>query len=277
MVDIGNYCKLKVIKKVDFGYYLEADDEEILLPNNSVVGEEPEIDDYVTVFIYRDSSDRIISTMKKPYFSVGEIAMLNIVSITDIGAFADFGLERDLFIPMKEQKYTLVENKKYPIAMYVDKTERLAGTTRIEDYIEIAEEGSYKVTDEVTATIYDTTSSGSLDVLIDGKYKGLILANEHYTYIYPGDEIKVRVKRIYEDGTIGVTPRKTRLESRDVLEKQIIEYLKRNGGAMPFCDKSSSQDIRKEFNTSKNYFKIALGGLMKKKLIEQNKEGTRLL
>lgn len=194
MVGIGNYCKLKVIKKVDFGYYLKADDEEILLPNNSVVGKMPEVDDEVTVFIYRDSSDRIITTMKKPLISVGEIAMLNIVSITEIGAFADFGLERDLFIPMKEQRYKLVKNKKYPIAMYIDKTERLAGTTRIEDYVEIAQEGQYKVTDVVTAVIYDITSSGSFDVLIDGKYKGLILANEHYTYMYPGDEVKVRVK-----------------------------------------------------------------------------------
>ena len=278
MITVGQYSKLKVSKKVEFGYYLEDNfGDEVLLPNSAIKGHEIKEGDKIEVFIYRDSKDRLISTLKKPYLTVGEIGYLEVVSQNNIGAFANFGLERDLFIPLREQGYKLKEGKKYLFYMYVDKTDRLAGTTRIDSYIELAQEGTYKVADEVKAIVYDTCENGTLNVLIDGKYRGLILANEHFDYIYPGEEIDARVKIIYEDGTLGITTRKRRLDARDELSDKILKYLKENGGFMPFNDKSSPDDIKKEFNTSKNYFKMTLGGLMKQKLITQDKEGTRLL
>lgn len=278
MILIGEYNKLKVSKKVDFGYYLEDNfGDEVLLPNSAAKGHEIKEGDKLEVFIYRDSKDRLISTLKKPLITVGKIAYLEVVSQNNIGAFVNFGLERDLFVPLREQNFKLKEGKKYLFYMYVDKTDRLAATTRIDSYLDLAEEGKYKVSDEVDAIVYDTCENGTLNVAIDGEYRGLILANEHFDYIYPGQEIKARVKRIYEDGTIGVTTRKKRLDARSDLSETILKYLKENGGFMPYNDKSSPEDIKREFNTSKNYFKMTLGGLMKEKLITQDKEGTRLL
>ncbi|OCA99839.1 CvfB family protein [Clostridium beijerinckii] len=278
MISVGQYSKLKVSKKVDFGYYLEDNfGDEVLLPNSAAKGHEIKEGDQLEVFIYRDSKDRMISTLKKPLLTVGEIGYLEVVSQNNIGAFVNFGLERDLFVPLKEQNYKLKEGKKYLFHMYVDKTDRLAATTRIHSYLDIAEEGKYKVSDEVSAIVYEINENATLNVAIDGEYRGLILANEHFEYIYPGQEIKGRVKRIYEDGTIGVTTRKKRLEARSELSETILKYLKENGGFMPYNDKSSPEDIKREFNTSKNYFKMTLGGLMREKLITQDKEGTRLL
>jgi predicted RNA-binding protein (virulence factor B family) len=278
MIEVGRYINLKVSRKVDFGYYLEDRfGDEVLLPNSGAKGYEINEGDNLEVFVYRDSKDRLISTLKKPLLTVGEIAYLEIVSQNAIGAFANFGLERDLFIPLKEQSFKLKEGKKYLIYMYVDKTDRLAGTTRIDSYLELAEEGKYKVSDEISAIVYDTNENGTLNVAIDGEYRGLMLANEHFDYIYPGEEIKGRVRRIYEDGTIGITTRKKRLEARSELSEAILKHLQENGGFMPYNDKSSPEDIKREFNTSKNYFKMTLGGLMKEKLITQDKEGTRLL
>lgn len=278
MITIGQYNKLKVSKKVDFGYYLEDNfGDEVLLPNSAAKGHNIKEGDKLEVFIYRDSKDRLISTLKKPLITVGEIAYLEVVSQSSIGAFVNFGLERDLFVPLKEQNFKLKEGKKYLFYMYIDKTDRLAATTRIHSYLELAEEGKYKVSDDVTAIVYETNENGTLNVAIDGEYRGLMLANEHFDYIYPGQEIQARVKRIYEDGTIGITTRKKRLDARSELSETILKYLKENGGFMPYNDKSSPEDIKREFNTSKNYFKMTLGGLMKEKLITQDKEGTRLL
>lgn len=278
MITIGQYNKLKVSKKVDFGYYLEDNfGDEVLLPNSAAKGHEIKEGDNLEVFIYRDSKDRLISTLKKPYLTVGQIGYLEVVSQNNIGAFVNFGLERDLFVPLKEQGYKLKEGKKYLFYMYVDKTDRLAATTRIHPYLDLAEEGKYKVSDEVDVIVYETNENGTLNVAVDGEYRGLILATEHFDFIYPGQQIKARVKRIYEDGTIGITTRKRRLEARSELSETILKYLKENGGFMPYNDKSAPEDIKKEFNTSKNYFKMTLGGLMKEKLITQDKEGTRLL
>ena len=278
MIIVGNYNELKVSKKVDFGYYLEDDfGDEVLLPNSAIKGQEIKVGENLEVFIYRDSKDRLISTLKKPLLTVGEIAYLEVVSQSSIGAFVNIGLERDLFVPLAEQSFKLKEGKKYLFYMYVDKTDRLAGTTRIDSHLDIAEEGTYKSADEVSAVVYDTCENGTLNVRIDEKYRGLILSNEHFEYIHPGEEIQARVKIIYEDGTIGLTTRKKRLDEREILTEKILQYLNANGGFMPFNDKSSSEDIKKEFNTSKNYFKMTLGGLMKQKLITQDKEGTRIL
>ena len=278
MMIIGEYNKLKVSKKVEFGYYLEDEfGDEVLLPNSAAKEHEIKEGDKLEVFIYRDSKDRLISTLKKPLVTVGQIAYLEVVSENNIGAFVNIGLERDLFVPLREQGFKLKEGKKYLFYMYVDKTDRLAGTTRIDSHLDLAEIGKYKSSDEISAIVYDTCENGTLNVMIDGKYRGLILANEHFEYIHPGEEIQARVKIIYEDGTLGITTRKKRLDEREVLTEKILTYLKENGGFMQFNDKSSSEDIKKEFNTSKNYFKMTLGGLMKQKLIAQDKEGTRLL
>lgn len=278
MIVLGQFCELEVSKKVEFGYYLKDQfGDEVLLPKNSCEGKKVEEGDTIEAFVYRDTKDRMICTLKKPYITSNEVGYLEIVSQTKIGAFADIGLERDLFIPLKEQPFKLKTGQKYLISMYIDKSDRLAGTLKIGNYLEKAEEGTYKVGDEVAAVAYETNERSTWNVAVDKKYKGLILANEHFDYIYPGEEIKGRVKTIYEDGTIGITTRKKRLDAREEIEEKILKMLEEGGGFMPFNDKSSAEDIRLEFGTSKNYFKMSLGGLMKKGLITQDKEGTRLI
>lgn len=216
MINIGQFNKLKVKKKVDFGYYLEDKfGDEVLLPNSNAKGSKVEVGESLEVFVYRDSKDRLISTLKRPLLTVGNIAYLEVVSQSEIGAFVNIGLERDLFIPLKEQAFKLKTGKKYLFYMYIDKTDRLAGTTKIHEYLDIAEEGKYKVDDEVKVIVYDTAENGTLKIAVDREYIGLILPNEHLEYIYPGEEISARIKRVYEDGILGITTRKKRLDARE--------------------------------------------------------------
>ena len=277
MLRIGEYNKMKVDREKDFGFYLRELDgrAEVLLPKSLLEGNKVSVGDEVEVFIYRDSKDRALATFKKPLAKAFDVAYLEVVQQSEFGAFIDFGLDRDIFVPLKEQRYKLHTGKKYLFYIYVDKTDRLAATTEVENYIEIGE--GYKVGDEVTAMVYSKTPAGTLNVAIDGKYKGLVLPNEYYFEVHPGQEMKLRVKRVYEDGVIGLTPRKTRLNERDALQEKIVKYMEKNGGFMTFNDKSSPEDIKATFGTSKNYFKMALGELMKKGLIAQDAEGCRLL
>ena len=270
MLRIGEYNTLIVDREKDFGFYLidKQSKEDVLLPKSLAEGMGVEVGKEVEVFIYRDSKDRPIATFKKPLAVVGDVAYLKVVQQGEFGAFVDFGLDRDIFVPLKEQRYKLHTGKKYLFYIYVDKTGRLAATT---------EEGTFKVGDEVTAMVFSKTPSGTLNVAIDAKYRGLVLPNEYYNEVHPGYEMQLRVKRVYEDGVIGLTPRKTRLSERDELQEKIVTYMRKNGGFMEFNDKSNPEDIKATFGTSKNYFKMALGGLMKAGKLTQDKEGSRLI
>lgn len=277
MLKIGEYNLLKVDREKDFGFYLTDKEgrEDVLLPKSLAEGKNVKVGDEVKVFIYRDSKDRPIATFKTPLATAYDVAYLKVVHQGEFGAFIDFGLDRDIFVPLKEQRYKLHTGKKYLFYIYIDKTNRLAATTEVEPYIEVGE--GFKVGDEVIAMVYSKTPSGTLNVAIDGKYKGLVLPNEYYDEVHPGHEMKLRVKVIYEDGVVGLTPRKTRLNERDELKEKIVQYMRKNGGFMEFNDKSSPEDIKATFGTSKNYFKMALGGLMKEGKIAQDAEGSRLI
>lgn len=275
MIFIGEYNDLKVDRQVDFGFYLtDGEDNDVLLPKSELNEQEVNCGDALEAFVYRDSKDRPVATLRAPLIKVGEIAYLEIVGISDFGAFADIGLDRDIFIPIKEQKFNLVKGKKYLLYGYLDKTGRMAATTYIDSYIKIGE--GYKIDDDVEAIAYGLGGEKTIRVAIDCKYQGIILANEHFKDIYPGDKLNARIKKIYEDGIIGVTERKKRLESRDDLKEKILQYLEENDGFMPYNDKTSPEIIKEKFETSKNYFKMTLGGLMKEGKIEQSLEGTKL-
>jgi predicted RNA-binding protein (virulence factor B family) len=278
MMNIGDFNKLTVTKKVDFGYFLntsaESSSDDILLPTRSALDCEINIGDEVDAFIYRDSSDRLIATLKKPLAKVGDIAYLKVVSNTKIGSFVDFGLEKDLLVPLKEKLYDLKEGKQYLFYIYLDKTGRLAATTYIDRYLDT--ESEYKVGDEVKGIVYGFQTNNSAMIAVDNLYKGVILFNQYFTELQHGDVLELNVNKLYEDGKLGLTPRKTAMVERLSLQDIILEYLNNHDGFMPFNDKSSPEDIYKVFNTSKNYFKNALGGLMKRDLITQDKDGTKL-
>lgn len=278
MIKIGDFNKLKVIRRPDFGYYLDADtgntNDDVLLPNKSALGTELNIGDEVEAFIYRDSKDRIIATLKEPFATVGELAYLKVVSTTPIGSFVDFGLERDILVPFKEKLYGLQNDKCYLFYIYLDKTGRIAATTDIDRYLEDTDK--YVLGDNVKGTVYGFQTNESAMVAVDNMYKGVILKNEYFSDIHHGDVLDLTVLKIYEDGKLGLTPRKAGKIQRTELQDTILEYLKANNNFMPFNDKSSPEEIHEVFHVSKNNFKNSLGGLMKRNLVVQDENGTRL-
>jgi predicted RNA-binding protein (virulence factor B family) len=280
VINIGKFNKMKVARKVDFGLYLDAEtgntSDDILLPKSNFNDAELNVEDEVDAFIYRDSKDRLVATLKAPIAQVGELAYLKVVGEADFGSFVDIGLERDVLVPKKEENYMISIGACYLFYIYVDKTGRLAATTFIDRYLE--DVSPYSVGDEVNATVYGFQTNGSVMAAVDNKYKGVILRNEYFERVLPGEQLKLRVKKIYdEDGKLGLTPRKTPKEERTQLQDDILSYLKEHNGFMEYNDKSSPEDIKAVFHESKNYFKNALGGLMKKQLIRQDEKGTYLI
>lgn len=278
MIKIGDFNKLKVARKSSFGYFLDAGtgstSEDILLPNKNTPDIEPNVGDEVEVFIYPDSRDRLTATMKAPLAKVGDFAYLKVVANTQIGTFVDIGLEKDVLVPMKEKLYTLESNKNYLFYIYLDKTGRIAATTNVDKYLE--ESSEYKIGDSVKGTVYGFQTNNSAMIAVENKYKGVILHNEYFTELHHGDVLDLNVKKIYEDGKLGLTPRNVGKVERENLQETILEYLKSHDGFMPFNDKSSPEEIHNAFHASKNYFKQSLGGLMKRGLITQDEKGTRL-
>lgn len=280
MIKFGDYNTMKVIREATFGLYLDKEtgntSDDILLPNGNIVGETPKIGDEVEVFIYRDSKDRLIATMKKPKVTVDNFAVLAVSSVTDFGAFLDFGLERDILVPKGEMKYTMVPGNEYLVFVYEDKTGRLAASTEVGRYLEIAKEDQYAIGETVTGIVYDRQTNGTLEVALEEKYMAIVLKNEYYTDINPGDRVTGTVKRILDDGRISFTPRKKMIEAKEELSDKILAYLKEHDGFMPYNDKSTPEELKKQFNSSKNYFKVSLGNLMKKGLVRQDEKGTYL-
>ena len=281
MIKFGDYNELKVAREASFGLYLDKEtgntSDDILLPTGSIVGEIPKVGETVTVFIYRDSKDSLIATMKKPIVTVDNTAVLSVTSVTNFGAFVNFGLERDILVPQREMKFPLETGKEYLFFIYEDKTGRLAASTEVGRYLETPEEDLYKVGDTVSGIIYNKQTNGTLEVAIDDMYPGIVLVNEYFFNANPGDRISGTVKKILEDGRISFTPRKKMIEAKEELSDTILRYLEEHDGFMPYNDKSTPDEIKKKWNSSKNYFKIALGNLMKKGLIRQDEKGTHLV
>jgi Uncharacterized protein conserved in bacteria len=278
MINIGIYNLMKVVRISGHGYYIDAGagkaGDDVLLPKNSTAGQTLSLGEEVSAFIYRDSEDRIIATLRKPKAVVGDIALLKVVSVTKIGAFVDIGIERDVLVPLKEQSYKLVVGGEYIFYIYVDKTGRLAATTYIEKHLENASQ--YRVGDEVIGMCYGFQTNGSVMVAVDNRYRGIILKNEYFYPIKPGEKLSLRIKKFYEDDKMALTPRKAPMDERLEMQDNILKYLREHDGFMPYNDKSSPEIIKEVFHQSKKYFKNALGGLMKQNLITQDDHGTYL-
>jgi predicted RNA-binding protein (virulence factor B family) len=281
LINIGEFNKLKVKRKVDIGYYLDGGTEnfsdDVLLPIRNTGEADLTEDELVNAFIYRDSSDRVIATLKKPIAVVGELAYLKVVSTTSIGSFVDMGLEKDILVPFKEKLYALQNGKSYLFYIYLDKTNRIAATTYIGKHLQVCPLNTYAVGDYVTGTVYDIAPNKNVKIAIDNIYKGVILKHEYFTEITYGNVLELRVTKIYDDGRIGLTPRKSAELEVSALQEKILDYLNSHNGFMHFNDKTSPEEIYETFNVSKKYFKISLGGLMKQNLITQDENGTKLI
>lgn len=279
MIKIGDYNKLEVKRKTDFGYFLDGKTNDtkndILLHNRLLNKNTIEVGDTVDAFIYIDSEGRKSATLVPTKAKVDEVAYLKVVAHTAIGSFIDIGLQKDILVPFKAKTYELEKGERYLFYIYLDKTGRLAATTDIDNHLTTDHE--YNIGDKVTGVVYGFQTNNSAMICVDNKYAAVILSNEYFTELKIGEKIEeLNVIKIYEDGKLGLSPRQGRKEELDTLETKIINYLEGADGHMRFNDKSTPEEITTVFNTSKKNFKRTLGVLMKKGLISQSENGTNL-
>lgn len=281
MIKIGEINKLKVLRKKDYGYFLDGQTKEksddILLPNQNIVDESSiNLNQELEVFIYKDSQNRLIATQKKTKAMAGQVAILEVCDNSEIGSFIDIGLERDVLVPFRERKYKLFEEEKYPFYIYVDKSGRLAATTDIGPYLSL--EAPLKKGDTCNGCVFGFQSNGTALICIEPNYYGLILKDEYYTSLREGDHLEgLRVIKTYEDGKLGLSTRAEKGEELDKLAKNILSYMEGNDGYMRFNDKSDPEELRLVFSTSKKNFKRSWGTLMRDGLVRQDDKGTWLL
>ncbi len=277
MIDLGKINKLKVLRKVDFGVYLEGDEfDSILLPGR-YVPENCEVDDEIDVFIYFDSDDRIIATTETPHAQVGDIACLKVVAVNSIGTFLDWGLSKDLLVPFSEQNKKMKEGESYVVKIFVDeKTNRIAATSKLEKFLSDKLPEDYEIGQEVDLLICDKSDIG-FKAVIDEFWLGIIYRNEVYETLKIGQKIKGYIKKIRDDGKIDLTLYKSGYGRITDLTEKILDELKKNGGFIKVTDKSSPEVIHKLFGASKKSYKKAIGALYKKRIVGLEKDGVRLL
>lgn len=265
MIELGKTQCLNVVKKVDFGVYLGTEDDKVLLPAK-MVPEDVEVGDALTVFVYRDSSDRLIATTKKPAMELGQLAVLKVSEVGKIGAFLEWGLEKDLFLPYKEQVTHVNAGDECLVALYIDKSNRLAATMRVYDYLTCATE--YVKDSAVSGTVIRINPDFGIYVAVDNKYFGMVPKNEAFGRINVGDVIHGRVSAVREDGKLAISLKQKAYIQMDEDSGIIYDAIKEEGGELPFTDKADAQVIKERFDMSKNAFKRAVGRLLKEGKIE---------
>lgn len=281
---LGCTQTLAVVKKTDFGLYLtdiEKKDnknrdvsEEILLPKNQVTPD-MNLGSEIEVFIYKDSEDRLIATRMEPFIKLGEIKKLKVKEVTKIGAFLDWGLPKDLFLPFKEQIYDIKSGDEILVTMYVDLSERLCATMDL--YSRLSLLPPYRKDDMVKGTVYQINEQFGAYVAVDNKYSALVPRKELHRELKAGDEIEARVLEVKEDGKLDLSLRQKFYVQMDADSELILEKLKTAGGSLPYQDKSDAEEIKKEFNMSKAAFKRAIGRLYKERIIVIEKNGIKIV
>ena len=270
MIELGKRQNLTVVKKVDFGVYLAENEqasaagERVLLPNKQVP-EGTGLHDTVNVFIYKDSQDRRIATCQKSLLEMGQIALLRVVSVSKIGAFLDWGLEKDLFLPFKEQTVRVREGDECLVTLYVDKSERLCATMKL--YHSLHTDSPYKEGDTVRGRVYEISDNFGVFLAVDHLYSALIPKKEAQGKYRPGDEVTVRVVKVREDGKLTISPHQKAYLQMDVDCDNIMQVLDEFAGVLPFDDHVSPEVIKREFGISKAAFKRAVGRLLKEEKI----------
>ncbi len=265
MMKLGKKQMLMVVKKVDFGVYLGNEEERVLLPKKQVP-EGIEIGDPVEVFLYKDSADRLIATTNEPKLTLGELAVLTVADTGKYGAFLDWGLEKDLFLPFKQQTAKVAKGDKCLVTLYIDKSERLCATMKV--YELLRKDSPYKKNDHVSGIIYETSPAFGVFVAVDNLYSALIPKKEVYGKLHVGQVVEARVTDVKEDGKLDLSVRERIPEQMDKDAKLIWERLEEYGGILPFTDKADPEVIKREFGLSKNAFKRAVGRLLKEEKIE---------
>ena len=273
----GNKQTLVMIKRVEFGIYLAETmkdaENKVLLPKKQVPAD-MEVGDPIDVFLYKDSNDRPIATVKEPKLTLGQTARLRVVSVGKVGAFLDWGLEKDLFLPYREQTTQVKAGDEVIAALYLDKSERLCATMKVYPYLQ--KESPYQKDDVVTGMVYEISHNFGAFVAVDDKYSALIPKKELYGELHVLQQISARVTGVKEDGKLDLGIRqKAHLQMSEDADK-VLSLLREKKGFLPLHDKSSPEQIRETIGMSKNEFKRAIGHLYKEHLIMLESDGIRL-
>lgn len=278
MFELGKTQTLIIVKELDFGVYLgetpnASMEDRVLLPKKQVP-HGSRIGDTVEVFLYKDSKDRIIATTNRPLVCAGEVGRLKVAQVTGIGAFLDWGLEKDVLLPYKEQTARVREGDEVLAAIYVDKSSRLAATMNVYHYLE--RDSGYGKDDVVHGTVYEIREDIGAFVAVDDRFSALIPKKEFYGDIKVGDVVTARVCDVKEDGKLDLSVREKAYIQIGKDAEKIVEIIQNYDGALPFTDKADPELIRRETGMSKNEFKRAVGNLLKNGRIEIRPDEIRL-
>ena len=275
MLQIGVYHTLKIDRETKVGLFLVNETDDVLLPNKYVPNDFT-IGDDLTVFVYLDHEERPVATTLKPLITLNSFAVLKVNYINKFGAFLNWGMEKDLFVPFKEQARPMEKDKRYIVTMYLDKqTGRLAASSKINQFLD-KEPLDIEVGQEVDLMVSHITEIG-INAIINGKFRGLAYQNEVFETVSPGYKTKGYIKTIRPDGKIDVSFQKQGFEAIDDSSQQVLEALKQNDGVLQLNDNSHPEEIKSVLKMSKKTFKKAIGSLYKQKLIDINNEGIQLV
>lgn len=265
-IKLGKFNQLEVVKKVDFGIYLDGGEEgEVLLPTR-YVPEDCAVGDILNVFLYLDMEERLIATTLVSYVQVGEFAYLEVAWVNQYGAFLNWGLMKDLFVPFREQKMKMQVGRKYMIHAHLDdESYRIVASAKVERYLS-KEKPEYAAGDEVDILVWQKTDLG-FKAIIDNKYSGLLYENEIFTPLSAGMQLKAYVKQVREDGKVDLMLQKPGFAKVGDFSKTLLDYLREQGGRIALTDKSPAEEIYEVFGVSKKTFKKGVGDLYKKRLI----------
>ena len=270
---LGKRQVLTVVKKVDFGVYLGSDEQRVLLPKKQVPAG-IELGDPVEVFLYKDSDDRLIATTNQPLVEIGQLAVLKVADTNKYGAFLNWGLEKDLFLPFKQQTAKLMPGDQCLVTLYIDKSERLCATMKVYDLLRT--DSPYQKDDTVEGIIYDSSENFGMFVAVDNQYSALIPKKEVYGKLRVGQTVKARVTAVKSDGKLDLSVREKIPMQMDKDAEMIWERLQTYEGTLPFNDKADPELIKREFNLSKNAFKRAVGRLLKEGKIVIDNESIKV-
>lgn len=271
---LGQMNKLKVVRRADFGLYLGGGPEDILLPNRYVPNG-IEIGDEIEVFVYLDSEERLVATTETPLAQVGDFAWLQVAWVNNYGAFLDWGLMKDLFVPFREQKMKMQKGKSYLVHLHIDEeTYRIVASAKVERYLS-TNYPPYHGGDEVSLLIWQKTDLG-FKAIIDNQYTGLLYDDEIFRSLHSGDRVMGYVKQVRPDGKIDLSLQKKGQKAVVDFSETLLQHLQTNGGTTVLGDKSPAEEIYAVFGVSKKVFKKAVGDLYKRHLITIEPDGLHL-
>lgn len=275
-IELGKFNQLEVVKQVDFGMYLDGGEEgEILLPAR-YVPEDCQVGDMLNVFLYLDNEERLVATTLTPLVQVGQFAYLEVSWVNQFGAFLNWGLMKDLFVPFREQKAKMEVGKKYMIHAHIDEESyRIVASAKVERYLS-KEKAEYAPGEEVDIFVWQRTDLG-FKAIIEDTYSGLLYENEVFRELAPGMRMRAYVKQIREDGKIDLMLNKPGYSRVEDFSKILLDYIKEHGGHISLCDKSPAEDIYATFSVSKKTFKKGVSDLYKKRLILVHDDGLELV